>query len=364
VPRKPTLRGEGSDAEQPPAAATQSKTARHPIVNAAESIEDEIITVTLRPTRFERYVGQKDVVENLKISIEAAKRRGEPLDHILLQGPPGLGKTTLANIIAREMEATFRQASGPTLDRPGDLVGILTNLERGDVLFIDEIHRLSRVVEEFLYPAMEDFAIDFMVDKGAYAKTIKINLKQFTLIGATTRPGMLTAPLRERFGIVHRLDYYGVDDLCSIVKHSATVLGVHIDEEGAREVASRARGTPRIANRLLRRVRDFAEVRSAGKVDREVAKAALELERIDLLGLDPLDRAFLRVLIEQYSGGPVGIAALAASLNEDEETLVDVVEPFLIQIGFVARTAAGRRATPKARAYLGNPAAHEHPRLL
>lgn len=363
MPKKPTMRGDGADAPAPEE-HPKPEHARHPIVGAGESIEDQIITVTLRPTRFDRYVGQRDVVENLKISIEAAKRRAEPLDHILLHGPPGLGKTTLANIISREMEATFRQASGPTLDRPGDLVGILTNLERGDVLFIDEVHRLSRVVEEFLYPAMEDFAIDFMVDKGAYAKTIKINLKHFTLIGATTRPGMLTAPLRERFGIVHRLDYYGVDDLCAIVTHSASVLGVHIDAQGAREIASRARGTPRIANRLLRRVRDFAEVRSAGKVDREVAKAALELERIDLLGLDPLDRAFLRVLIEQYSGGPVGIAALAASLNEDEETLVDVVEPFLIQIGFVARTAAGRRATPKAREYLGKPSPQEHPRLL
>ncbi len=357
MPRKRTIRP--SDSEP----ASQDSE-RRPVIDASESIEDEIITVTLRPTRFDRYVGQYDVVENLKISIEAAKRRGEPLDHVLLQGPPGLGKTTLANIIAREMEATFRPVSGPTLERPGDLVGILTNLERGDVLFIDEVHRLSRVVEEFLYPAMEDFAIDFMVDKGAYAKTIKINLKHFTLIGATTRPGMLTAPLRERFGIVHRLDYYSVDDLCTIVTHSAGVLGVRIEADGAREIASRARGTPRIANRLLRRVRDFAEVRSQGTVDCEVARAALELERIDLLGLDPLDRTFLRVLIEQYDGGPVGIAAMAASLNEDEGTLVDVVEPFLIQIGFLQRTAAGRRATSKAKQYLGAAATVEHPRLL
>jgi holliday junction DNA helicase RuvB len=363
MPRKPTVRGGEGDAPQGPS-LPQTADARRPAIDAGESIEDQIITVTLRPTRFDRYVGQHDVVENLKISIEAAKRRGEPLDHVLLHGPPGLGKTTLANIISREMEATFRQASGPTLDRPGDLVGILTNLERGDVLFIDEVHRLSRVVEEFLYPAMEDYAIDFMVDKGAYAKTIKINLKHFTLIGATTRPGMLTAPLRERFGIVHRLDYYSIDDLCTIVTHSAAVLGVRIEPEGAREIASRARGTPRIANRLLRRVRDFAEVRSAGKVDRDVARAALELERIDLLGLDPLDRAFLRVLIEQYAGGPVGIAALAASLNEDEGTLVDVVEPFLIQIGFLQRTAGGRRATNRAKQYLGAPSAQEHPRLL
>ncbi len=371
MPKKPTVHGEAAPAAEPTpdpiersSGGAAPSEARRPIIGAADSIEDEIITVTLRPTRFDRYVGQQDVVENLKISIEAAKRRGEPLDHILLHGPPGLGKTTLANIISREMEATFRQASGPTLDRPGDLVGILTNLERGDVLFIDEVHRLSRVVEEFLYPAMEDYAIDFMVDKGAYAKTIKINLKHFTLIGATTRPGMLTAPLRERFGIVHRLEYYSVENLCAIVTHSATLLGVRIEPGGARELASRARGTPRIVNRLLRRVRDYAEVKAVGHIDQDVARAALELERIDLLGLDPLDRAFLRVLIDQYGGGPVGIAALSASLNEDEETLVDVVEPYLIQIGFVQRTAGGRRATNKAKAYLGASAPAEQPRLL
>src|SRR5579864_3647467 len=361
MPRKPTVKpGDTADDQ---AAATATAAARHPIVGASESIEDQIITVTLRPTRFDRYVGQREVVENLKISIEAAKRRGEPLDHILLQGPPGLGKTTLANIIAREMEATFHQASGPTLDRPGDLVGILTNLERGDVLFIDEVHRLSRVVEEFLYPAMEDYAIDFMVDKGAYAKTIKINLKHFTLIGATTRPGMLSAPLRDRFGIVHHLEYYSPDDLQKIVTHSAGVLGVTIDTSGCKEIAARARGTPRIANRLLRRVRDFAEVKADGRIDREIAKAALELERIDLLGLDALDRAFLNALVVQYGGGPVGIGALAASLNEEENTLVDVVEPFLIQIGFLQRTANGRRATPKARVHLGRTEEHQ-PRLL
>ncbi|MBV8204715.1 MAG: Holliday junction branch migration DNA helicase RuvB [Candidatus Eremiobacteraeota bacterium] len=369
MPRRPVVKGDGGDVPQTPGDIQEKPDAAgspsdHAPIDASESIEDQIITVTLRPTRFDRYVGQHDVVENLKISIEAAKRRGEPLDHILLHGPPGLGKTTLANIIAREMEATFRQASGPTLDRPGDLVGILTNLERGDVLFIDEVHRLSRVVEEFLYPAMEDFAIDFMVDKGAYAKTIKINLKHFTLVGATTRPGMLTAPLRERFGIVHRLDFYSVDDLTTIVRHSANVLGVRIQDGGAQEIAKRARGTPRIANRLLRRVRDFAEVRSHGNIDEDVAKAALELERIDLLGLDPLDRSYLRVLVEQYVGGPVGVAALAASLNEDEGTLVDVVEPYLIQIGFLQRTAGGRRATNKAKHYLGAPSASEHPRLL
>jgi Holliday junction DNA helicase RuvB len=354
MPRKTTVEGNGDE---------RPASSRHLVVGAAETIEDQIITVTLRPTGFDHYVGQHGVVENLKISIEAAKRRGEPLEHVLLHGPPGLGKTTLANIIAKEMGAPFRQASGPTLERPGDLVGILTNLERGDVLFIDEIHRLSRVVEEFLYPAMEDFAIDFMVDKGAYAKTIKINLKQFTLVGATTRAGMLTAPLRDRFGLVHHLEYYGPDDLQQIVTHSATVLGVPIDSGGCAEIAARARGTPRVANRLLRRVRDFADVKCGGRVDREVVKAALTLERIDLLGLDSLDRAFLSSLVVQYGGGPVGIGALAASLNEEEATLVDVVEPYLIQIGFLLRTANGRKATPQARAHLGV-ADQGPPRLL
>jgi len=355
MPRKPTVRGEEQREEPQPS--------RHAVVSATETIEDEIITVTLRPTGFEHYVGQHGIVENIKVSIEAAKRRAEPLEHVLLHGPPGLGKTTLANIVARELGSTFRQVSGPTLERPGDLVGILTNLERGDVLFIDEIHRLSRVVEEFLYPAMEDFAIDFMVDKGAYAKTIKINLQRFTLIGATTRAGMLTAPLRDRFGIVHHLEYYSPADLTKIVAHSATVLGVTIDAGGCEEIAGRARGTPRIANRLLRRVRDFAEVKADGRIDRGIAKAALELERIYLLGLDALDRAFLNALVVQYRGGPVGIGALAASLNEEENTLIDVVEPYLIQIGFVQRSANGRRATPQARAHIGHDDAGQ-PRLL
>ena len=333
------------------------------LIGATETVEDEVVAVTLRPAGFDHYVGQAGVVENVKIAIEAAKRRAEPLDHILLHGPPGLGKTTLANIVAREMGATFRQVSGPTLERAGDLVGILTNLERGDVLFIDEVHRLSRVVEEFLYPAMEDFAIDFMVDKGAYAKSIKISLKHFTLVGATTRAGLLTAPLRERFGIVYHLEYYGVEELSRIVTHSAEVLSVQLKPDGAAEIAGRARGTPRIANRLLRRVRDYAQVKARGVIDRDIAQAALALEGIDLLGLDSLDRAFLRALIVQYGGGPVGIAALAASVNEEEDTLTDVVEPFLIQIGFLQRTSGGRRATVKARAHLGL-GDGDQPRLL
>jgi len=336
---------------------------RRSVIATSDAVQDDIITVTLRPTGFDHYVGQRGVVDNVKIAIEAAKQRGEPLDHILLHGPPGLGKTTLANIVAREMGATFRQVSGPTLERAGDLVGILTNLERGDILFIDEVHRLSRVVEEFLYPAMEDFAIDFMVDKGAYAKSIKISLKQFTLVGATTRAGLLTAPLRERFGIVYHLEYYDVEELARIVTHSAQVLDVQLKSDGATEIASRARGTPRIANRLLRRVRDYAQVKAHGVIDREIAQAALALEGIDLLGLDSLDRAFLRALIVQYGGGPVGIAALAASVNEEEGTLTDVVEPYLIQIGFLQRTSGGRRATAKARAHLGL-GDGDQPRLL
>jgi Holliday junction DNA helicase RuvB len=323
------------------------------IVDPQDTLEDEVYGASLRPRVFADYVGQEQVVENLRISIDAAKRRGEQLEHVLFYGPPGLGKTTLAGLIAREMGANFRPTSGPTLEKPKDLVGILTALEDGDVLFIDEIHRLGRVVEEFLYPAMEDFQIDFVVDRGAYAKTLKLPLKRFTLVGATTRAGMLTAPLRERFGIVHHLDYYSVDELQRIVTRSAGVLGVPIDSDGARTVASRSRGTPRIANRLLRRVRDYAEVRAGGHIDATVADEALRREGVDELGLDRLDRAFLRTIVEQYGGGPVGISAIAATLTEDAETLEDVVEPYLLKTGFVVRTASGRKATPEAYRHLG-----------
>jgi Holliday junction DNA helicase RuvB len=335
------------------------------IVGGDATLEDEVYGATLRPRTFEDYVGQAQVVDNLRIAIDAATRRDEPLEHVLFSGPPGLGKTTLANLIARATGGTLRPTSGPTLEKPKDLVGILTSLEAGDVLFIDEIHRLGTVVEEYLYPAMEDFQIDFVVDRGAYAKTLKLPLKRFTLVGATTRAGMLSAPLRDRFGIVHHLEYYEAGDLQRIVERSARVLGIAIEPDGARTIAARSRGTPRIANRLLRRVRDFAEVRANGVVTAEVADEALRREGVDARGLDRLDRAYLETIARQYDGGPVGINAIAATLTEDVETLEDVVEPFLLKIGFVQRTASGRKTTPAALAHLGVASAPTaQPRLL
>ncbi len=332
------------------------------------ALEEEVVGVTLRPRSFEEYVGQTTLVENLKIAIDASKRRGEPLEHILFYGPPGLGKTTLAALIAKELKRALRPTSGPTLEKPKDLVGVLTSLQTGDVLFIDEIHRLGGVVEEYLYPAMEDFRIDVMLDRGAYAKTYKLQLERFTLVGATTRAGMLSAPLRERFGLSYHLDYYAVAELEQIVVRSAGVLGIPIDPAGALAIARRSRGTPRIANRLLRRVRDFAEVRADGTITREVAEEALLREGVDELGLDRLDRAFLRTIAEQYRGGPVGINAIAATLTEDNETLEDVVEPYLLKIGLVVRTASGRKVTPRAYEHLElvPPAAERgaQPRLL
>ncbi len=318
------------------------------LVTSRESEEDKVLGLSLRPNSLEEFIGQRQVVENLKIGISAAKQRGEVIEHILLSGPPGLGKTTLAHIIAKEMGAHMIATSGPALERPGDLVGILTNLESGDVLFIDEIHRLPRVVEEFLYPAIESFKIDFVIDKGPYAKTIKFNLKPFTLIGATTRSGLLSAPMRSRFGFFYHLDFYEPEDLVKIILRSANVLDVKITEEGAFEIARRSRGTPRIANRLLRRVRDYAQVKANGEINRDVADMALHSLGIDDLGLDELDRKLLRTIIEVYKGGPVGIESLSATLNEEVDTLIDVVEPYLLKACLLKRTPRGREATELA----------------
>ncbi|MCR4420160.1 MAG: Holliday junction branch migration DNA helicase RuvB [Clostridia bacterium] len=317
--------------------------------------EEQQFELTLRPRTLAEYVGQEEVKESLGIFIQAARSRREPLDHVLLYGPPGLGKTTLAMVIANELGVQIRISSGPAIERPGDLAAILTNLQPGDVLFLDEIHRLSRVVEEILYPAMEDYALDIVLGKGPGARSLRLKLAPFTLIGATTRAGLVSSPLRNRFGVTLRLNFYRQEELAEIVRRSAQVLGIEIDAEGAEEIARRSRGTPRVANRLLRRVRDYAQVRGDGRIDARVARAALELLQVDEQGLDAADRQMLLTLIDKFAGGPVGLETLAASLNEEPETVEDVLEPYLMQIGYLKRTPRGRVATPLAFAHLGRP---------
>lgn len=327
---------------------------RRKIVFNQETEEDQIYSLSLRPSQLTDFVGQKELIENLRVSIQAAKQRGEPVEHMLFSGPPGLGKTSLANIVAHEMGAHIAITSGPAIERAGDLIGILTNLEEGDVLFIDEIHRLSKVVEEFLYPAMEGFKIDFVVDKGPYAKTINFNLKPFTLIGATTRSGLLASPLRDRFGIFHHLDFYSIEDLAEVVRRSAKKLNVQLQEDASFEIAKRARGTPRIVNRLLRRVRDFAQVKASNAaISKSVVDQAMQTLRIDELGLDEFDRKLLKTMHSHYKGGPVGIEALAATLNEEMDTIVDVMEPYLLKIGFLRRTPRGRELTELSLKHIG-----------
>lgn len=329
-------------------------TAGRDLVDGACHPEDaEPDIQSLRPERLADYVGQREVVDTLKIAIEAALFRGEPLEHVLFHGPPGLGKTTLAHIIAREMGGRLTVTSGPAMEKGGDLIGILTHLEEGDILFVDEIHRTPKTVEEFLYPAMEDFAVDFVFDKGIHARSHRYRLNRFTLVGATTRVGLLSAPLRDRFGLFRSLDFYEIEDLITIIKRSASILDISIDDDGARDLAARSRGTPRIVNRLLKRVRDYAQVRGDGRIAGDTVQAALTLEGVDDKGLTGLDRRYLKTIIDYYHGGPVGIEAIAATLQEESDTLVDVVEPFLLKIGLAMRTSSGRKASEAAYRHLG-----------
>lgn len=315
--------------------------------------EESVVELSLRPQRLSEFIGQQKVKESLQISIDAARARREPMDHTLFYGPPGLGKTTLGELVARELGVNIRSTSGPALEKPGDLVGTLTNLREGDILFIDEIHRLRPIIEEFLYPAMEDYRIDIRLSDGPKAQTIVMQIEPFTLIGATTRFGMLTPPMRARFGIIHRLNFYGVEDLEQIVSRTADVLKVEVDEGGGMEIARRSRGTPRVANRLLRRIRDYAQVRADGRITREVADTALAMLDVDQFGLDDMDSRVLKTIMDKFDGGPVGVATIAAAVGEDANTIEEVYEPFLVQNGFLQRTPRGRVATPQAYRHFG-----------
>jgi Holliday junction DNA helicase RuvB len=334
------------------------------VTTPAPSSDDVKFDTKLRPTNFDEFVGQETLKENLSVFIRAARQREEPLDHCLFYGPPGLGKTTLAHIIATEMGTDLISTSGPVIERPYDLTGVLTNLKKGDVLFIDEIHRLQHVVEEYMYPAMEQFSVDIVLDKGPSARSVKLNLEHFTLVGATTRAGLLTSPLRSRFGVAQRLNYYNADELARIVLRSAGILGVPITDDGALEIARRARGTPRIANRLLRRVRDFAEVEGDGKVTAEVAHSSLLKLEVDERGLDEMDRRIMEAVIRRFSGGPVGVKSLAVAVGEEADTIEEIYEPFLIQEGLLKRTPRGREATPAAYEYFGTPKTGDQEELL